>query len=261
MVNDVGGAIGGSRLGVGVSGIGGSASGAMIGGSGSMNMNIRNDYGHGNNASSPSKRGPGRKKKKIFATAHLPNEERDELHIEIYRYFQWLQKSLDGTSTGMDIDNGGNGGGGNDQFKRKAASGAAGINVAAMRNLMENMEQTFKVVRTTAGPNGGAITTMEGGIQNAFGEIGLPATVAATGGGVVGTGGTGTALPFLEEVLGEPLGRLVEANKKDPVKQRARTKRSRGLDFDDMFERLLGFQRVSFQFAVAIWCFTATVVQ
>lgn len=176
--------------------------------------------------------GAGRKKKKIFPTAHLPNEERDELHIEIYRYFQWLQKSLDGAS--------GSSGDSLSDRKRSAASGAAGINVGALRKLMEGMESTFKVVRTTNALQGGGAATVG---TTATAKVGgrQASTPTATAGGGMGVGGT--ALPFLEEALGEPLGRLVEANKKDPVKSKTRSKRSRGLDFDDMYLRLVQFQR------------------
>ncbi|KAL7529903.1 hypothetical protein ACHAXR_005173 [Thalassiosira sp. AJA248-18] len=199
----------------GVIGSGGSGSGAMAaaaaGGGGGMAtmLNIAN-------TSTTPRSTAGRKKKKIFPTAHLPNDERDELHVEIYRYFQWLQTSLGGGGGDNDVDNNMN-----KKPSGGAGAGPAGINVTALRSLMENMESTFKVVRN-AGPSSSS------------------AAASAAAGGVIGTT---TALPFLEEVLGEPLGRLVEVSKKDPEKQRSRASRSRGLDFDDMFDRLLQYQQ------------------
>jgi len=47
----------------------------------------------------------------------------------------------------------------------------------------------------------------------------------------------------LEEVLGESLGKLVDAVKKDPEARSSRSKRSRGLDFEDMFERLIQYHQ------------------
>jgi len=161
----------------------------------------------------------GRKKKKIIPTAHLPNEEREELHIEMYKYFQWLRTSLatavaageppqqqqqaSVVSTAS-----------SDKKKRRSVSSAAGVNLSALQNLMEGMESTFKVVRNAQ-----------------------PAIAAASATAVAST------LPFLEEVLGEPLGKLVDVVRKDPEAKSARTKRSRGLAFEDMYERLLQFNQ------------------
>ena len=86
---------------------------------------------------------------------------------------------------------------------------------------MENMESTFKVVR------------------NAQPSI---AAAAMTGGMDCGT--TTAALPFLEEVLGESLCKLVDAIKKDPEARSLRSKRGRGLDFEDMHERLMAYHQV-----------------
>jgi hypothetical protein len=38
--------------------------------------------------------GAGRRKRKIFPLASPANDERDKLHVKIYRYFRWLQDLL-----------------------------------------------------------------------------------------------------------------------------------------------------------------------
>ena len=157
----------------------------------------------------------GRKKKKIFSTAHLGNAERDELHIEMYKYLQWLSNNLS-TSGGGELATPG---------RPKGASGsAAGINVTALQNMLLGMESTFKVVRT-AKPT-------------------------------LGTGQQPT-LPFLEEVLSEPLGRLVEAVKRNPEVKASRKSRARGLDFEDMYERLLRFRLVCLFFLAICFVWVA----
>ena len=148
----------------------------------------------------------GRKKKKIFSTAHLPNDERDELHIEIYKYFQWLQNSLytvgGGAAASADLDDE------NDKKRAAITGSAAGIDLQNLSVLMENIASTFKVVRN-AHPDS-------------------------------------STMPFLEQSLSEPLRKLAAASKRDPQIRATRTKRSKGLDFDEMFDRLLNFQQVWF---------------
>jgi hypothetical protein len=142
----------------------------------------------------------GRKKRKIVPTAHLPNDERDELHTQIYKYFQWLQNSLLGAS----------GGGINGDKKHAALCSASGINAESLQNLINTMSSTFKTVRTAERRN---------------------LTVG---------------MPFLEEGLSESLANLAAQSKRDPVArmQRNANKRSRGLDFDEMYNRLVEFQQV-----------------
>lgn len=168
-------------------------------------------------STTPTSSQRGRKKKKIFPTAHLPNDERDELHIEMYKYFQWLSNSLMTAPVGAAAAGGESG---EAKQRRLMGGSAAGINLSSLQNLMENMESTFKVVRNAQ-----------------------PAIAEQTASGIQ-NGITGSTLPLLEEVLGEPLGRLVEAAKKNPETRSTRTKRSRGLDFEDMFERVLQFHQV-----------------
>ena len=52
------------------------------------------------------------------------------------------------------------------------------------------------------------------------------------------------SLPFLEEALTVPLGRLAEAARKDPKKRVARTRRGPGLDFEALYDRLLRYRQV-----------------
>lgn len=152
--------------------------------------------------SQPSSNTParGRKKRKIVPTAHLPNDERDELHVQIYKYFQWLQNSLLGAS----------GGGINGDKKHAALCSASGINAESLQNLINTLPSTFKAVKT-----------------------------AERRGAAVG-------MPFLEEGLSEPLANLAAQSKRDPVARMHRNanKRSRGLDFDEMYNRLVEFQQV-----------------
>ena len=170
----------------------------------------------------------GRKKKKIIPTAHLPNEEREELHIEMYKYFQWLHTSLATAVAAGEQPPQQAPVASSDKKKRRSVSSAAGVNLSALQNLMESMESTFKVVRNAQ-----------------------PAIAAASATAAAST------LPFLEEVLGEPLGKLVDVVRKDPEAKSARTKRSRGLAFEDMYERLLQFNQVCLLY---YWCNSVCVV-
>ena len=171
----------------------------------------------------------GRKKKKIFPTAHLANDERDELHIEIFKYFQWLQDSIIANATGvpggavgeaggggLDVDDNGD----DDGDKKPAAqftyipggaNAAGSINPVSLQTVMDAMSSTFKVVRN-----------------------------AQPGSSLSGS----HSMPFLEEALSDPLSKLAAAAKRDPQARASRTKRSRGLDFDDMYNRLMRFQQV-----------------
>mmetsp|Transcript_2257 Transcript_2257/g.3325 ORF Transcript_2257/g.3325 Transcript_2257/m.3325 type:complete len:334 (+) Transcript_2257:1-1002(+) len=51
------------------------------------------------------------------------------------------------------------------------------------------------------------------------------------------------AVPFLEEALGDSLGKLVDVVKKDPEARSSRSKPRKGHNFEDMYERLLQFQQ------------------
>lgn len=152
----------------------------------------------------------GRKKKKILAAAHLPNEERDRLHLEMHRYLQWLHGALSSKAAATAAEGEAAAAPGNK--KRRSGNTVAGVNLSALHQLTEAMEATFRVVRNAKK---------------------TPADPADT-------------LPFLEEALGEHLGDIVDAVRKDPeAKPAARPKRNGGLvlNFEDMYERLVQFQQ------------------
>ncbi|KAL3811933.1 hypothetical protein ACHAXA_001580 [Cyclostephanos tholiformis] len=203
----------------------------------------------------------GRRKKKIFPTAHLTNDERDELHVEIFRYFKWLRDSLSSSlssssssssahahttfdycgtalnSEGIDNSDAADvvvidpvGGGGGERMKRSLASvsgggvgyTAGGIKLSSLENLMEDMISTFKVVR-----NDQANESLSSSSSSSCSTNGMP---------------------FLEEALGEPLGRLAAIARRDHYDRRDQLRnnnrrRSGGLDFNDMFERLVRFHK------------------
>ncbi|KAL3759263.1 hypothetical protein ACHAWU_002064 [Discostella pseudostelligera] len=196
----------------------------------------------------------GRKKKKIFPTAHLPNEERDELHMEIYKYFEWLHNSLvaasasgaAGSARGSNDENEGDedelSGRRRRQKKEQSASSAGGgvsggINISSLHQLMQCMESTFKVVGNSQISSESASSTD---------------TLATT---------ATTKMPFLEEALSEPLRKLAAISKRNSENQQQQQQQSRwknsrrgsttsasgvdnyGLDFEDMFARLLQFHQ------------------
>ncbi|KAL3771868.1 hypothetical protein ACHAW5_003213 [Stephanodiscus triporus] len=193
--------------------------------------------------STSTTRGGARRKKKIFPTAHLSNDERDELHIEIYRYFKWLRDSLlQSSSLSSAVQqaaiSSSDGGGGTaptadginddcagDQSKQSSSivvgggggSTAGGIKLLSLDNLMEEMKSTFKVVRNY--------------------QINASSSSSTTPDG----------MPFLEEAIGEPLGRLAALARHDHPDRRNpscdNNRRSGGLDFDDMYGRLERFKR------------------
>ena len=226
--------------------------------------------------------GSGRRRRKIFPAANLTNDERDELHVEIYRYFRWLRDSLSlstsssasshaafdgggigGTTTipdGTDgafadrIDGGdtvlvgGAGGGtaGGDGNKRSSSNvggvigigvggggyAAGGIKLSSLDDLMEGMKSAFKVVRGDHQANGGARP------NPSHSSFSSPAS---------------DGMPFLEDALGEPLGRLAAMSRRDqadgrrggdPSRGDGNNGRSGGLDFDDMYGRLVRFRQV-----------------
>ena len=136
-----------------------------------------------------------RKKKKILANVHLPNEERDKLHVEMYKYLKWLHgvlssKAAEGENT---ADSG--------VKKPKSGGTVAGVKLAALNQLTGAMESAFKVVRNSkAVPDAATDSTC--------------------------------ALPFLEEALSEQLYDLVDTVKRDPGDPEAkpsRAKRNGGL--------------------------------
>ncbi len=183
----------------------------------------------------------GRKKKKIFPTAHLSNEERDELHMEIYKYFEWLHNSVVASKKGVTTA-----AAGSERFndedeeydelgmssrkkKERSARGCGdGISISSLNQLMKFMESTFKVIGNSQ-------------------RISQPVASLLSSSNTKST----TVMPLLEEVLSEPLRRL--AAMRNPENQpRSRWKRrssstisgGTGIDFEDMFERLLQFQKV-----------------
>jgi hypothetical protein len=226
--------------------------------------------------------GPGRRRmRKIFPAANLTNDERDELHVEIYRYFRWLRDSLSlstsssasshaasdggggvgigGTATISDgtddafadridgsgdtvVSVGGAGGGmaGGDGNKRSSSNvgggyAAGGIKLSSLDDLVEGMKSAFKVVRGDHQANGGAWPNPS--------QHSSYSSIASDG------------MPFLEESLGEPLGRLAAMSRRDQTDGRrgggdpssrgdGYNGRSGGLDFDDMYGRLVRFRQV-----------------
>ena len=95
-----------------------------------------------------------------------------------------------------------------------------GIKLSSLENLMEDMISTFKVVRNDQSNESSS------------------SSYCSTDG-----------MPFLEEALGEPLGRLAAIARRDHPDRRNQSRhnnhrRSGGLDFDDMYERLVRFQKV-----------------
>jgi hypothetical protein len=218
--------------------------------------------------------GPGRRRRKICPAANLTNDERDELHVEIYRYFRWLRDSLslstsssasshaafdgggiggtttisNGTDGGDTVLVGGAGGGtaGGDGNKRSSSNvggvigigvggggyAAGGIKLSSLDDLMEGMKSAFKVVRGDHQANGGARP------NPSHSSFSSPAS---------------DGMPFLEEALGEPLGRLAAMSRRDqadgrrggdPSRGDGNNGRSGGLDFDDMYGRLVRFRQV-----------------
>ncbi|KAL9189369.1 hypothetical protein ACHAXT_009044 [Thalassiosira profunda] len=156
--------------------------------------------------------GRGRKKKKISLGAHLANDERDELHVEMHRYLTWLRSTLTGSSDA-------------------AAEGRkAGIDVAALDGALQGLEGAFRVVRNSK------LATED--LNEAASRR------AAAMGGTAAPSGDDDPLPFLEEALTVPLGRLAEAARKDPKKRVARTRRGPGLDFEALYDRLLRYRQV-----------------
>ena len=77
-----------------------------------------------------------KKSPKLFQSAILPNDERDELHVEIYKYFQWLHREL------VDLET-------TDPGRRSVRT--AGITVSGIQTVLAKMESAFKVIRQTKG--------------------------------------------------------------------------------------------------------------
>lgn len=211
----------------------------------------------------------GRKKKKLFPTAHLPNEERDELHMEIYKYFEWLHNSLVAASTlttTMTMEAAGSERSDDDDVlgekkdrsaslisigggRSSTAGGCGGgINISSLNQLIKCMEITFKAIGNSQRTSQRTASSLS--------SLTDAATASLT-----------ITMPFLEEALGEPLRKLAFIAKRNPENQtRSRLKQSRrcsatstsgvnsaGPDFEDMFERLLRFQQVCQQFCFQIF--------
>ncbi len=70
--------------------------------------------------------------KSILRAAMLSDKEREQLHLEIYDYFQWLESELTQLETTHD--------------GRRTTSNA-GLVVSGLRNVIARMEGTFRVVR------------------------------------------------------------------------------------------------------------------
>ena len=207
----------------------------------------------------------GRKRKKIFPTAHLPNEERDELHMEIYKYFEWLAASLVASKKGVTTTTT-TAATGSERFndedddydelgmrsrkkKERSARGCGdGISISSLNQMMKFMESTFKVIghsQRTSQPVASLLSSSN-------------------------TSST-TMMPLLEEALSEPLRRLAAIAKRNPENQRSRWKRNRrssatvtsggtGIDFEDMFERLLLFQQVCETVFIHVFMLTKHVI-
>ena len=69
---------------------------------------------------------------KLFETALLSNAERNELHIEIYKYFHWLQKEVAELETSE---------------LGQRSSRRAGVVFDGIQTLLVNMESTFKIIQ------------------------------------------------------------------------------------------------------------------
>ncbi|KAL7536837.1 hypothetical protein ACHAWF_015139 [Thalassiosira exigua] len=166
----------------------------------------------------PQKGKPGRKRKKSLPHARLPNDDRDELHVEIYRYLTWLRGGV-------------------------AEQAVPGIDPDELAKLAEGMEATFRAVRSARAAvraEGEEAAEARKKRRKLLHRGGQDGAVSEEANHVV------VPVPFLEEALVVPLGRMADAAKRDP-KRRASRKSSGGRgspnDFDEMFARLVHFQR------------------
>lgn len=186
-----------------------------------------------------------RRARRMIPNSNLPQEERDVLHVEVYRYLTWLQRTLD-AADGVEAA----AVGGSAPSVRRAVSNSAGVSPANLTRLISAMEDTFRCVRA-------AVPQAEAEAAGGAGGEAPPAPAAAA-----------PRMPFLEGSLGDPLGRLADAARAeaesaaaasaaardgddgaDPPSaaaagsaRRGQGKRSRGLDFEVMFGRLLAFK-------------------
>jgi len=200
--------------------------------------------------SARSGRGFGpRRTRRMIPNSNLPQEERDVLHVEMYRYLTWLRRTLD-AADGVEAA----AVGGSAPGVRRAVSTGAGVSPANLTRLISVMEDTFRCVRAAV-PQADGAPAGEGAAA--------PSAASASAG----------RMPFLEGSLGDPLGRLADAARAeaesaaaalaaeqdgdgdgsgDPSSSSAaggsarratgQGKRSRGLDFEEMFARLVAFK-------------------
>ena len=185
----------------------------------------------------------------MIPNSNLPQEERDVLHVEVYRYLTWLQRTLD-AADGVEAA----AVGGSAPSVRRAVSNSAGVSPANLTRLISVMEDTFRCVRAAVPQVEAEAAGGGGGAPPGPAGEGAPAPASAP------------RMPFLEGSLGDPLGRLADAARAeaesaaaalaaerdgddgaDPSSaaagsRRGQGKRSRGLDFEEMFTRLLAFK-------------------
>ena len=176
---------------------------------------VGGDGGNGNAANNaaaapttPRKRGPS-----ILKFASLSDIERNQLHLEIYNYFTWLNTEL----TEMETSHGG----------RRSVSNA-GIVVSNLRGVIGKMEGAFRVIKKKDDK-----ATAKAAAASAGGGTGTPFLEEILG-------------PSLKQLVKQVPPHSKRGKYKKGGKEDSTRMQGKELDFDSMYAKLLEFQKGKF---------------